>query len=285
MIQVKKILLLSIFTTLSFITVQAQADLVFDKKFVECEDKWVTFDKGEEGTYLFGFIYIDEMAGLTFNREGSFVISERNEFVPKRLDSISIKARLQNNNVKVAIIPESRFDELGIHAIPDWLKYYKSDLGTAKRLQRWGYYYNDWGMSEKALEYLEPGYKLDPNYNGMAVELAFAYNALEKFDKAIPVLLKMSELTPKDGYIYKELSYAYLKTGKMEEAGIAAENGIKYYQDPRMQEEMAYNVAYQYYVLKDKKNFARWAEETKKWAKKGDQFYRTIETLESKMKE
>ena len=220
--------------TLFFCNVYAQNGLVFNKRFVECEDKWVAFEKGKDGSYTLGFIYIDEMAGLTLNYESSFTVDGNGRFIRKSaFDSSmgSVKMRLTPNNVKVAIIPNSIFAELKIKETPEWLHFYNSYEDTAKRFQRWGYYYNDFGMSEKALEYLEPGYKLNPEYKGMAVELAFAYNALEKFAKAIPVLQKMIELTPADGYVYKELSYAYLKIGNIEEAEKAALAGIKYYKD------------------------------------------------------
>lgn len=43
----------------------AQSKLVFDKKFVQCEDKWVAFPADSTGSYNLGFIYIDSQAGLT----------------------------------------------------------------------------------------------------------------------------------------------------------------------------------------------------------------------------
>jgi tetratricopeptide (TPR) repeat protein len=249
----------------------------------------VAFQKGKDSTYTFGFIYIDQMAGLTLNYESNFTVIGDGKYLRSKsaIDSTKgvYKVRLQNNNVKVALIPESHFDELKIKPVPDWLKNYKYDTLTAARLQRWGFYYNDFGMSEKSLEYLEPGYKMDPDFKGMAVELAFAYNALERFDKAIPVLHKAIELTPKDGYIYKELSFAYLNNGEMEEAEKAAEDGIKNSKDNQMQAEIAYNVAYHFYEKKDKKKFNKWAEEAKKWAAKDTQIYKTIIYLEDKIKE
>ncbi|MGB8194573.1 MAG: hypothetical protein WCF67_21760, partial [Chitinophagaceae bacterium] len=49
------------------LTAAAQTPLEFNKRFVECEDKWVAFQAEEDGTHAFGFIYIDEHAGLTLN--------------------------------------------------------------------------------------------------------------------------------------------------------------------------------------------------------------------------
>jgi tetratricopeptide (TPR) repeat protein len=263
-----------------------QADLVFNKRFVECEDRWVALPSDSTGSHSFGFIYIDQTAGLTLEHTGSFRINNDGSFSPLLfIDSLhaSFKVRLQNNNVKVAIIPDTRLAQLKIEAIPDWLSIYKTYRDTARRLQRWGYMYNDWGMSEKALEYLEPGYNRYPDYKGMAVELSFAYNALEKFEQAIPVLKKTIELIPNDWYLYKELSYALLQTDKLQEAGEAAMKGIGYASQDAIKAEMAYNLAYKYYKKTDKANFSHWADEALKWTKKGDQFYNSIKAIESKL--
>jgi tetratricopeptide (TPR) repeat protein len=288
MYSLKNKLLLALLVNCFLNCANAQVNFVFDKRFVECEDKWVAFQKDKDGAYAFGFIYIDQMAGLTLNYESSFTIGDDGKLIRKPvLDSLmaSYKIRLQNNNVKVALIPESKFSELKIAASPEWLANYKTGIGTAKRLQRWGYYYNDWGMSGKALEYLEPGYKMAPDYKGMAVELAFAYNVLEKFEEAIPVLNKAIDLTPDDWYLYKELSYAQLKTDKLDDAGQSAMKGIGYAKETQMKAEMAYNIAYSYFEKKDKESFSKWATETRKWAAKDGQFYKGIENMESKMKE
>lgn len=282
--KLKKLFFVLLIGVLSFQKTDAQSDLIFNKRFVECEDKWVAFDKDKDDTFSFGFIYIDATAGLTLNSEGRFIINAKNEFIAQKHDSFSLKIRIENNNVRVAILPESHFGELKIKAVPEWLHYYKNDTLSAARLQRWGYYYNDWGMSEKALEYLEPGYKLDSNFKGMAFELGFAYNALERYEQAIPVITKALELTPKECYLYKELTYAQCNTGKLSDAESSATKGLPNCDDTEMKAEIVYNIAYQYYKLKDKTNFAIWAEKTKKWAAKGGLIYKTIISLEEKMK-
>jgi len=117
---------LFIFFTLLTATVQGQMVLQFDKRFVESEDRWVAFQKGKDSSFMYGFIYIDAEAGLTLNYEGNFTISGAGIFIPKKMDSANFKMRLQPNNVRVAFIPESKFAELQIAAIPEWLKYYKT---------------------------------------------------------------------------------------------------------------------------------------------------------------
>jgi len=47
--------------------INAQTELLFNKKFIDSEDKWVAFQKDSDNKYGFGFIYIDEEAGLTLN--------------------------------------------------------------------------------------------------------------------------------------------------------------------------------------------------------------------------
>lgn len=125
---------------LAFFTLAAhgQTTLRFNKRFVESEDKWVAFQKDKDGTYVYGFIYIDAQAGLTLNYEGRFTIAENGTFMPAKLDSTNLKVRLEPNQVRVAFIPEEKFAELQITATPDWLKYYKTDTGSVKRLYRWG---------------------------------------------------------------------------------------------------------------------------------------------------
>jgi hypothetical protein len=54
----------------------SQNQLKFDKRNVQCEDKWVAFQMNKDSTYTFGFIYIDSQAGLTFNSEGQFKIEK-----------------------------------------------------------------------------------------------------------------------------------------------------------------------------------------------------------------
>jgi tetratricopeptide (TPR) repeat protein len=264
---------------------KAQDTLKFDKRFVECEDKWVAFQKDEDGSHPFGFIYIDAQAGLTLDYAGSFRIGENGRYIVKRLDSTSMKYRLQPNRVRVAVIPESRYGEMGVTDPPDWLQYYKTDTGTAKRLTRWGFLYNSWGNSKKALEFLERAQKIDSKYKGLEFELAYAYNATEQYDKAIGVLQGALKTSPDDCYLYKELSYSEMHLGMLDKASVTCKTGITKCTDKQMKSEMAYNLAYQYHKAKDKANFAKWVSESKQWATPGDQYMKALEGLESTFKE
>jgi len=263
----------------------AQSSLRFNKRFVQCEDKWVAYQRDKDSTYTYGFIYIDSQAGLTYQNKGRFKITDDNTFVSVKdaLDTISLKVRLQPNNVKVAIIPDDKLKELQLPEFPDWLQYYKTDTGTIERLFRWGYLYNSWDECDIALPYLERGYKMNPDFKGLAFELAYAYNALDKCDKAITVLETALATHPNECYMYKELSYAQIHTGQLDKAAITCKKGIGLCTDKSMKAEIAINLAQGYYKLKDKTNFKYWAKETRKWATKGDDYTSSINKMEADM--
>ena len=264
----------------------AQSDFVYNKRFQESVDKWVALPQNKDSSFGYGFIYLDLQAGLTLHYQGKFTKDASGKLIANPIiDSLKgiYKVRLKPGNIMVSWIPSKHYKALDIQDPPDWLHIYKHDTTTASYLQRMGYYYNDFGMSEKALEYLEPGYMKYPDFKDMAVELAFAYNALDRFNDAIPVLHKAIELTPDYWYIFKELSYAYMKTNKLKEAGETSLKGIKYAKSDEVKSEMAYNMAYSYFQNKDKDNFTIWAKETLKWTKVNDKMYKSVKLMESKL--
>ena len=261
----------------------AQTALRFDKRFVECEDKWVVFRPDKDGTYHYGFIYIDEQAGLTHQVGGEFTIAKDGTYVriPQGLDSTNIKIRLQPNQVRVALLPSAAFASLKIKATPEWLHFYKTDTVSAKHLLRWGFLYNSWDEPAKALTYLQRAQQLDPKFSGLAPELAYTYNALQQYDKAIPVALRGLETTPDNCYTYKELSYAQLQLGQPKDAATTYQKSVSLCTDKETKSEIAFNIAGHYYRTKDRSNFDYWAKETAKWATKGDKFTTNLASMQA----
>lgn len=249
---------LLLFVTLFATKLNAQTNLNFDKRFVQSEDKWVAFKPDKDSSYAYGFIYIDAQAGLTLNYEGTFKILPTGEFVPKKLDSANMKVRLQPNNVLVAFIPNNKFEELKISAIPDWLKYYKTDTNSIERLYRWGYLYNDWDECAKALTYLEKAEKINPKFKGLAVELSFSYNCLQQYDKAELILEEEVKTNPSDAYVIKEYIYTLTKNNRIEKAVNQFETSLKALKDNQYNAENCYNILQCYYNQKDKTNFNKW---------------------------
>ncbi len=241
----------------------AQSKLVFDKKFVQCEDKWVAFPADSTGSYNLGFIYIDSQAGLTFDFEGSFKIDETGKFnFKKREMEGSMKYRLEPNTVLVAFIPEIKFSELGIKKVPDWLKFYKEDENTVERQYRWGYIYNGWGECEKALEFLNRAYKLNSKHEGLKVEIAYSYNCLKNYKKAIEVLMQSINEETVTAYTIKELIYSQAKNGDLKDAENTFNLFLSKISDTTYKSENAYNILQGYYLKKDYANFQRWLTES-----------------------
>ena len=270
--------------TLLTITLNAQNNLKFDKRNVQCEDKWIAYQMDKDSTYTFGFIYIDSQAGLTFNYEGKFKIEKDGKFNRLKNEFGNevgfIKSRLQPNRTAIAEIPEAKFKELNIEKTPEWLKAYKTDENSVDRLYRWGYMYNGWNECEKALIYLKKAEKIDPKFKGLQTELAFSYNALGKFDKAEFALKKAVEENPKDCYTYKELAYTYTKLVNFEKVEETYLKMSKICTEQNFVQETAYNLAYEYFKAKDKTNFKKWKIEAEKWSKTENQYTKNLNKME-----
>lgn len=262
----------------------AQPLLNFDRRLIDCRNQWVVFQP-KNGAYDYGFVYFDMAAGLTLQYKGNFVVSSAGTFVPKvKMDSgntNSVKIRLEPSHVNVAVFPPSRYEDLHIGETPDWLKFYQTDTSSVGSLFRYGFLYNAWDESGRALPYLERAQVIDSNYKGLEFELGYAYNALEKYDKALPVLERALQSTPNDCYLYKELSYAQMHLGQLDEAVISCQKGIASCSDKAMKAEIAYNLCYQYYLRKDKDKFGTWADEVNKWATHGDRFNSNVEKMKA----
>lgn len=279
----KNILLLF---TLITTTINAQDILKFNKRNVECEDKWVAYQKDNEGAYNFGFIYFDEQAGLTLNYGGKFKIDENGKFnlMPSQKNETNeFKMRLQPNKIIIAEIPEEKFKELAIEKIPSWLSNYKGDENSVYHLYRRGFMYNAANEIETALTYLEKAEQLDANYKGLQTELSFSYNALGKYDKAENSLKKAIAQNPKDCYTYKELAYAYTKQLKFDKASETYTSMVTICGGNNYVAETAHNLAYQYFVSKDKVNFNKWKLETEKWSKPEDQLSKNVVAMEAEL--
>jgi len=251
--------------TLITLKLTAQDNLKFDKRFVQSEDKWVAFQKDKDGEYTYGFIYIDAQAGLTLNYEGKFMINSSGNFIPTKLDSTNLKIRLQPNNVHVAFIPEDKFGELKISKVPEWLKFYKTDTSSAKHLYDWGYMYNGWDECATALPYLLRAKQVDPNYEGLNVEIAFSYNCLKEYDKAELIIEEELNRHPTNAYVNKEYIFTLSKTTSIEKATKQYYKSLESVKDKTYNAENCYNIMQYFYKADDTKNFNTWYTEYKKW--------------------
>lgn len=276
----------TVLTLLFVFNLFAQNDLKFDKKFIEGEDKWVAFPADSIGAYNFGFIYFDVQAGLTLDYEGSFTIDKGGKFVSKKREQKgAVKYRLGPTNNLIAVIPESKFAELNVEKTPDWLKYYKLDESSAQFFYSRGFLYNGWNECEKALGYLEKAQKIEPEYNGLLVEMAYSYNCLKQYQKAVDVLKIALKNNPTDAYTNKELVYAEAKNGNLEAAKKVCLTAFKECKDTTYHAENAYNILQQYYIKKDIPNFNNWFAEANSYLMANEQFKPLAQQMNAELKQ
>ena len=107
--------------------------------------------------------------------------------------------------------------------------------------------YNGWNECQKALPFLLKAKTIDPNFKGLNVELAYSYNCLKEYSKAIEVLEEEIKKKPKDAYINKEYIYSVSKTNAIEKATTQYYISIKEIDDNSYNAETCFNIMQFYY--------------------------------------
>lgn len=254
------ILILSFFTSICCV---AQDKLNFNSKPIDCENNWVVFPSDSFGSYDYGFLYMDNQAGLIFDFAGSFKINNKGKFlISKKAGESPMKVKLQPNKSLVAIIPEAYFAEFGISKTPDWLKAYQEGENATDKLFRWGATYNDWNECAKGLTYLEKVKKIDPDYKGLKTEIAFSYNCLNQPQNAIPILKEAIKLAPDDAYAYKLLLYSQVHNNQVPDAIKTYYKIEKDITDKTYKSENAYNILCAFYSQNNLQKFNEWVSMT-----------------------
>lgn len=248
---------------LTLLTLQsfAQQKLSFDKRFVDCENQWVALMMGKDSSHIFGFVYFDAPAGLSFRKEGNFKFSNGHILKAPSTATSTITIRLQVTNARVALIPTSYYSALKIQQLPDWFDIYRTDSTTAKYFYDRGYLFNAWNDCSKALNYLEKAQKIDKNYRGLTVEMAFSYNCLKQFEKAEKLLSTEVINNPKDAYVNKEYIYTLVRSNKIDLASAQFFKSLTTVPDTQYNVENCFNILGYYYEAKDKTNFKKWYDE------------------------
>lgn len=279
-----KLLLTLLLISISTETLFGQADLQFDKRLGESVDRWVVLPKKKDSTYTYAFIYIDMSAGFTADIAGSFQYEGNGKIISTPiLDNGNYKVRLDPIDVKVAHAPLSLLKALKIDPIPEWLKHYKSDTSSIQYLYRTGYLYNHWNECSTALNLLEKAKLIDINYPKLAVELAFSYNCLGRYDEAVDMLKTALKNNPTDAYTHKELIYSQVKSGKLDDAAESCRVAIKVCTDTKFHAENLYNLLYTLYEKKEKEKFKKWILEGKKWMKDNPRLLKNLELMDTEL--
>lgn len=269
----KLLLLIVLFSNFCF-----SQNLSFDKKFTDAVDKWVAFDKSpNDSTYIYGFIYIDEQAGFTFDYGSRFTIKDNKlERLTNNMEA-GLKSRLTTNTADVHILTKDELKQLNLPNQPDWLQNYKSNDNTVAYFKNIGFHYNHVGASQKAIAPLQKGYAIDPHYDGLEFELAYAYNATQNHQKAIEVLTKAIQNDAQNFWFFRELGFAYKNMGNLEKAEEIYKKGIAICTDNNQKAEMAVNMVQSYFQAKNKAKFDEWAMLTQQFIEKNSVFDQYIE--------
>lgn len=247
--------------------------LKFDKKLIECENKWVLLPKKEkDSTYGLGFFYIDRTAGFSIKLDKTLILKNG---IINSIDSTqnsSISHRVSNGQYLVEIVSNKILEKFKIDKYPRFFeKSYLPDNfeNDSNDLVKRGYWYNALGRSDIALPLLEKAKLINNKTENLNFELAFAYNVTKQFEKSIS-LLHIGIKNEKNNFLlYKELIYALVENNQIAKAEIAFSNGIKI-KEKKYADESAYNIAYGYFKLKNKPKFEEWKKLVTSYSTKTD---------------
>lgn len=259
-------------------------DLKFNTEYYDAVDEWVAFPKKEVDTsYAFGFIYIDEQAGFTFDYNSDFIVTKEGlKKLPRPFES-SLKSRLSRNTIDVAILSDEQRAELKLPETPKWLAIYKDNSDEPDYLKNIGLHYNAAGASNLALKPLLKAYEMQPHLDGLEFELAFAYNALKQFKQAVEILESAIENDPNNFLFYRELGFSFLSLGQIEKAEMNYQKGIKLTDNKSQIAEMAVNMALIYFRQKNVEKFNEWAKLTRENSERGSRFTQLIDAWEENL--
>ncbi|HSD06602.1 hypothetical protein [Flavobacterium sp.] len=274
-----------ILTIFLFISIKSTAQLTFDKSILDCENKWVAFPQDDDGSYKYGFIYMDSQYGLIFDYGGSFRINAVGKILasPKE-EGASMKMPLNPSKILLAIIPETDFEQFKINKISNGFNSNVMKQGSVEWFYSWGTTYNTWSDCKKALESLEKAYKINSQYKGLDVQLAHSYNCLNQYSNAINVLKKSIVANPTDPYVNKEYIFALAANQQLDLAIESYKKSLKVCPDTTYVPENAFYILQGYFFKNDKKNFDKWLVETETVMYSNDQIKKIVEQMKIEIK-
>ena len=80
---------------------------------------------------------------------------------------------------------------------------------------------------DEAIEHFKRVAEINPNYNGVMINLGLAYRRLEKYDEAIVYYQRALEAYPNEVPIYAELGTIYMTTQQLDKAVEIVEQGLR----------------------------------------------------------
>ncbi|MFZ4456856.1 MAG: leucine-rich repeat domain-containing protein [Bacteroidales bacterium] len=244
--------------------------LKHDNFYADCENRYVVLPNNSDPNKFFvGFVYLDQVAGYTFNAEMNISTDEKGEIktFEKANPMAILKLRLGRNTTPLALFPNELLGKMNLKEEPEWLAIYKTpdpvkhDIIAATHLNGQGYY-------ERAVLLLEKQKVANPHAQNLEFELGYSYNSIDQYDKSIDLLENAIKISNKNPLLYKELGFAFQKKGEYKEAISILKKGISVAEENHKstKAEMAYNIAVAYKNnLNNEKEFQYWGAKSYKW--------------------
>jgi len=189
----------------------AQVEMLkFDQRIANCENRWFGA-KLRDGKIILGFVYIDPLAGFTFENYGS--LNNVNGVLQATPTELLGKARLITRitqNFPATCLTDAQVMKLGLALTPESMKSYKDVRSLGEHHASWAYHYNHIGASDIALDHIAKAIEAGHASLGMTFEHAFAFNVLGRFDETIALLTPVVASTAKTSDIIAELAFAHL---------------------------------------------------------------------------
>jgi hypothetical protein len=245
----------------------------FFQSVFDLENQWVVLPPRQQGSYMIACVYLDQEAGFTAELALAFTLNAQgfaqvDPQWPK--ERASFKVRLQGD-LPASPLPPGLIRDLGLAPQPAFLTNYLPKEQTPQTLLKRGFHLNHLGLCDRALGILAPLHARHPDLQGLAFELAFAYNALNRASEALPVLQAATKRSPRDPWIARELAYTFLHLGQANEAIAAYETSLTLVAPDNAQErsEQAMNLAQAHALKGDLAKRDAWLEKARAWAPPG----------------
>lgn len=262
-----------------------RADLTFDLPYYEAVDQLALLQTQTEGTYLVGYVYIDETAGFTLELMGKLAESEQGlrDVDPPVEEKMSLKMRIPKQEIMVAVLNDEQKSQLGIGDKPEWLLWDQARTEQVSYLKNIGFHYNAVGASHLALPLLRKAYDQDAQFDGLLFELAYSLNATGAHGEAADLIESHSKKVLKDDYVIKEYGFALTHADRLDDADKIYRKALRQFDSDTLKAEAAFNMVQAYFHQGDQKKFKYWLKRFKKHAEAGTQMYDVVQYFESQL--
>ena len=245
----------------SFAFAQVPADLKFDTDFVNSENHWVVIPNKDDtkSEFNYGFLYYDETGGgYSLQQTNSFTVAD-GKFLRKPANETEMKIiRLGNSSMKFARLSDARISEMKLEKEPAFLKAYNvlknEDEKTLSRASS----INGLKRSDLALSLLQSLKAKNYSSAKLYFELAYADNALKKYDEAEKIIDEAEKKGFLDELLIKEKIYSFTHNRKLKMADEFLQQHLTFFETSLYKEESIVNMIINYFNARDLAKAKEW---------------------------